>query len=523
MIQNISPRKYQEEIFETCKEKNCLIVLPTGVGKTLIALMLAVERSRKFPGEKILFLAPTKPLAEQQMEYFKKHLPELFATIDLFTGKVESEKRRKLWQRTDIIFSTPQCIANDLRKNFYDLSDVSLLIEDEAHRCTKNYDYTYVAKHYLAHALHPRVIGMTASPGSEKTKIQEICQNLGIEALELRTRDSEDVREYLQDLKIEIIKIDYPEEIAVIRNLLRNIYEKKIDELKNRKLLFSVANKKTVLDLQARLMRMISTGNRNFNNLIGASVCAQVIKVQHAIELVETQTLETTYEYMKELFDQASKQKSKAVQNLVKQKEFNDAYLILTELISKKIEHPKVLKVKEVVKENLIGEKNKAIIFTQYRATATRICKELNSIVGINSRVFVGQMKKGETGLNQKEQKELLDEFRSGKVNVICATSIGEEGLDLPEVSLVVFYEPIPSAIRKIQRGGRTARLSPGKIVTLVTQKTRDEIYYWAAFHKEKKMYSAIESINKDFKINDEIESKGQKTLSDFSNKQNVI
>ncbi len=523
MLQNITPRRYQEEIFLTCRDKNCLVVLPTGIGKTLVALMLTVDRLKKHPDNKVLFLAPTRPLAEQHLEYFKKHLPELFATMELFTGKVDANSRRKLWQRADIIFSTPQCVANDLKNNLYDLSEVCLLIEDEAHRCIKNYDYTFVAKHYLKKAQNPRVLGLTASPGSDKARIQEICKNLGIESLELRTRDSDDVREYLQDLKIEIIKIDYPEEIAKIRNLLKIIYDKKVDELKNRKLLFGVANKKSLLDLQARLIRMITTGNRNFNNLVGSSVCAQAVKISHALELIETQTLETAYEYLKGLFDQANSKKSKAVVNLVKQKEFNLAYIALTELLSKKIEHPKVAKVKEVVKEEITNEKKKAIVFTQFRATAVRICKELNSISNINARVFVGQLKKGETGLSQREQKEMLNEFRAGKINVIISTSIGEEGLDLPEVSLVVFYEPIPSAIRKIQRAGRTARLKPGKIVTLVTQKTRDETYYWAAFHKEKKMHSAIESINKDFKIKDDIEKKEQKTLEEFNNKKSAI
>ncbi|MBS3074703.1 DEAD/DEAH box helicase family protein, partial [Candidatus Pacearchaeota archaeon] len=227
MLQNITPRRYQEEIFNTCRDKNCLVVLPTGIGKTLIALMLAIERLRKHPDNKVLFLAPTRPLAEQHLEYFKKHLPELFATMEIFTGSVPADKRKKLWQNADIIFSTPQCISNDIRNNLYDLSDACLLIEDEAHRCIRNYDYTYVAKHYLENSINARVLGLTASPGSDKARIQEICRNLGIEALELRTRNSDDVREYLQELKIEIIKIDYPEEIAKIRNLLKIIYDKK--------------------------------------------------------------------------------------------------------------------------------------------------------------------------------------------------------------------------------------------------------------------------------------------------------
>jgi len=113
---SITPREYQEEISRTCKEKDCLVVLPTGTGKTLIALMLAIERFKKFPLEKILILAPTKPLIEQHFEYFKKNLPEGWADMQLFTGKTPANKRTEIWQTAEMIFSTPQCIANDIIK-----------------------------------------------------------------------------------------------------------------------------------------------------------------------------------------------------------------------------------------------------------------------------------------------------------------------------------------------------------------------------------------------------------------------
>jgi len=96
-LQNITPRDYQQAIFETCKDNNCLVVLPTGLGKTLIALMLSIKRMMQFPGEKVLFLAPTKPLAEQHLNYFKEHLPDLFADMQLFTGNVKPEQRKKIF------------------------------------------------------------------------------------------------------------------------------------------------------------------------------------------------------------------------------------------------------------------------------------------------------------------------------------------------------------------------------------------------------------------------------------------
>src|SRR3989344_7915874 len=185
-LQNITPRDYQNSIVETAKNNNTLVILPTGIGKTLIALMLAVDRLKKFPTSKVLMLAPTRPLVEQHIDSFRKQLPELFADLQLFTGEVSAQKRREIWQTAEIIFSTPQCIANDVRSGLYDLKDVSLLVIDEAHRCLKNYDYTYVAKSYREHAKEQRILGLTASPGSDKEKVGQICKNLAVDEVEIR-------------------------------------------------------------------------------------------------------------------------------------------------------------------------------------------------------------------------------------------------------------------------------------------------------------------------------------------------
>ncbi|MFA5173942.1 MAG: DEAD/DEAH box helicase [Candidatus Pacearchaeota archaeon] len=504
VLKNIKPRKYQQDIYENCRDKNCLVILPTGIGKTLIALMLSIYTQKKHPASKTLFLAPTRPLAEQHLEYFKKNLPELFAELTLFTGKINASQRKKLWESSDIIFSTPQCIGNDLKNNLYDLSGVSLLIEDECHRCLKNYSYTYVAQTYKEQAKNPQILGLTASPGSDKETIKKIAENLGIETIELRTRESEDVKEYLQELEFDVIKLEFPEEFKEITKIIKVLYQKKVEELKNRKLLFKPANKITLLELQGNIMRAISSGNKNFNYFSGASACAQALKLSHLIELLETQTVYTAFNYVQTMFEQAKANKSKAVQQIIKNPEFNRAYIKLTELVSKKIEHPKLLELISIIEDSIKeNPKNKTIVFSQYRDTVTKISKELNQILGINARVFVGQSKKtnekGEiSGLNQKEQQEIMDEFRQGKINIICATSIAEEGLDIPEVNSVIFYEPIPSAIRSIQRRGRTARLMKGRLIILLTKETLDEIFYYASRAKEKRMHKAIQDIKED-------------------------
>ncbi len=493
----LGAREYQLSILETAKKHNTLVVLPTGLGKTLIALMLAKARLDKFPDSKIIFLAPTRPLTEQHYNYFKKYLPGYEQHI--FTGKINPNQRTKLWQSAQIVFSTPQCIENDLKNELIDLKQVSLLIEDECHRCLKNYSYVYVAKEYLKQAREPRLIGLTASPGSDAPVIKTICKNLGIDAVEIRTRESKDVKSYLQKLESDVIKVELTEEMKAVKYLLKTIYDRKVDELQNRKLLFGRTTKTNIIELQKRLIRLVTTGNKHFNILRGMSICAQAIKIQHALEMLETQGIEQCYNYVNEIFNQADQSKSKAVQQLVNTKELGDAYLILTKLFQNNIEHPKFAKLKEVMQKEIKNKPElKTIVFSQYRDTVNKIRDILNAM-GIKAKTFIGQAKRKTNGLTQIEQQAILREFSQGRINALVSTSIGEEGLDLPEVDLVVFYEPIPSAIRKIQRTGRTARLKPGKLIVLVTKGTRDESNYWASHHKEKKMYRELENMQKGF------------------------
>jgi len=236
--------------------------------------------------------------------------------------------------------------------------------------------------------------------------------------------------------------------------------------------------------------------------MLAMSATATALKISHALTLLETQTVSSFIAYLKDLFKQAAEKKSMGVQRLTKAPEFAKAFS-LTQLLNQ--EHPKLNKLKEIVTKQFNEDPNsKIIIFAQFRETVRTISEELNKIKGIKADNFVGQTIKQHgkgktTGLKQREQKAMIKKFSSGEINVLVATSIAEEGLDIPEVSEVIFYEPIPSAIRKIQRAGRTARLSKGKLKILITKKTLDETFHYVAQNKEKRMHSAIQEIKKDF------------------------
>ena len=514
MLTGFKPRLYQETILATTALKNALVVLPTGLGKTGIALMLTAQRLTSYPNSKVLILAPTKPLVEQHIRTFRDHLTLPEDSMVVFTGNVTPAKRELLWKSAKVIFSTPQGLENDIISGKISLKDVSLLVFDEAHRATGDYSYVFIAKQYDNKAEWPRILALTASPGSDMDKIKQVCDNLFIEGVEVRTDKDSDVQPYLQQVDLERVSVEFPSNLQKVKRLLDLCVKSKIGELRRLGVRFDgLVSKKEILRLQALLQAKMASGEKDFEILKGISLLAEIVKVQHASELLETQGVAPLFNYMSGLFRDASSSRIKAVKNLVADSNFKSAFAIITQLSESNIEHPKISLVKEKI-TSLFSENKKAkvILFTQFRDTAVKLKETLANIPNVFAEVFVGQAKKGTTGLSQKKQVEMLDMFRDGMINVLIATSVAEEGLDIPSVDVVMFYEPIPSAIRAIQRRGRTGRHEKGKIILFVTKGTRDEGYLWSSKAKEKKMNFVLESLQKEL----DLSSKAQTSLSSF-------
>ncbi len=523
MLKDFKPRLYQETILSTCNEKNTLVVLPTGMGKTGLALMLSIQRLNNYPNSKILFLAPTKPLAEQHLTTFKKHLDIDHKKLSLMTGAIFPEKRAEIWKSSQIFFSTPQGLENDIISRKIDLAEVSLVVFDEAHRATGDYAYTFIAKMYTKLAKYPRILALTASPGNDVEKINEVCANLFIEDVEIRTTQDYDVKPYVQDVTIEWVYVDLPEEFLAIKKNLENSLK---DKIKNIKELIpdltrhiSTISKKDLIVLQAQLHGQIRQGEKDMEVLKSISLLAEAVKLQHALELIETQGVSALSKYMEKLVSESGRTKVKAVKNLVADENFKSALIRVRTLFEKGVEHPKLEKLVSTVTAEIEKNKDaKIIIFNNYRDNAVKIVNELSKTKGIIAKLFVGQAKKDGTGMTQKKQIETLEEFKAGGFNVICMTSIGEEGLDIPEVDMVMFYEAIPSAIRSIQRKGRTGRQKEGRVIVLIAKNTRDEAYRWSAFHKEKRMHTTLSDMKK--KLNFQLHKPVTTTLKSFIEKK---
>ncbi len=487
-IKKLKPRLYQEKIFHTATKKNTLVIIPTGLGKTLIALMLAIHRLKKYPNSKVLFLAPTKPLCKQHYSTFSNNL-DSEKILTTLTGAIAPDERRRIWNDSDIIFATPQTIANDLINGRIELEKISLIIFDEAHRAVGDYDYVFLAKNYVKNE-NAKILALTASPGSDKEYINKIRKNLYINAVEIRHENSPDVSPYVEKRDIKKVFIDFPENLKELKELFEISLRKRLSILKNEGIIETIDLQKI---RKSELLRKQSKTagearqNGDFALMKYVSEIAACIKILHCLELLQTQGIKTLSKFFEKLKGQYYK--VKATKGLLNDSDFKEAMKRTFELGSMGIEHPKFEKLPE-----LIEPESKTIVFTNYRNTVKNIMNNLKKYPEIHPIKFIGQKK----GMSQKEQIKTLEKFKKEKYNVLVSSSIGEEGLDIPEVKKVIFFEPIPSALRTIQRRGRTARRSPGEVILLITKGTIDEKYYWVSFHKERKMNNALKEIKKD-------------------------
>jgi Fanconi anemia group M protein len=485
--QTVEKRLFQLDLAATALKASSLIVVPTGLGKTVIALMVLLARMDK---GRILFLAPTKPLVEQHAVFLQRVLKDR-DIVTMMTGESPPEKRVESWRQSSIVVSTPQVIENDLLSRRIDLKDVSLVIFDEAHRAVGNYAYVYIADRYHREAKSPLVLGITASPGSQSEKIAEICTNLGIEKIQTRTENDPDVAPFVHMREIEWVKLTVPKELLLIRSAIEELLKTRIDDL-NRLGISSVridakSSKKELLTLQAALMSSAKT-QANKSTFVAISLMAEIFKLHHAVELAETQGPDALARYFQRLEGEAlSRSGSKASRRIMQDPGFLQVVDALQKL---DVEHPKPAAVKRILQEQIATKpESRIMVFTNYRDTSTSLLKFLKDDPAIRAVRFVGQSsRENDEGLSQKKQAEILQKFRAGEFNVLIATSVGEEGIDIPATDLVLFYEPVPSEIRSIQRKGRTGRARAGRVVVLMAKGTRDEAYYWISDRKEKTM-----------------------------------
>lgn len=498
----IEDREYQTVLGKSVIEKgNTLVVAPTALGKTIVAIVLGAQLVGN--GGKILFLAPTKPLAEQHKKSFEKKTNIPKEKIVLLTGGIEPKERARMFKEAVVVNATPQTIRNDLQKGRIDLSEVKLCIFDECHRAIGDYSYVEIAARYVEQAKKPLILGLTASPGSNEEKITAVRDNLFIKNIEVKDSEDSDVKPYVKEIETEWVTVKLPPDFLTVKNALEVFSKEQIVLLKRMGLVpttnIGFFSKKRQLELQAKIRQRIGKyGKRQPSLYAAASKLAALMKASHAQMLLETQGVSALNDYLGRMQDEEKKPKaSKALKAFVRSPQIHKAIKIAENLELRGVEHPKLAELGKILMDQFKkNPESRAIVFNHYRSSIKTVVGYLEAIPGVKPKRFIGQATRGrDKGMSQKDQAQVIQELRSGKYNCLVASSVAEEGLDIPAVDLVVFYEPVPSEIRSIQRRGRTGRFSKGKVIVLIAENTRDEAFYWVSHHKEKKMKKVLSGL----------------------------
>jgi len=474
------------------------LVLPTAAGKTAVAWMSIAQRLLNESGW-VLFIAPTVALVNQHM---KNSIPifrdNLNWNIICISGKENVESRHKLWGTSRVIFATPQVVRNDVRNGRLSLEDCCMLVVDEAHHCVGSHAMRESTSLFLSQSKNPLIMGTTASPSSRVDRIEEICNNLEIENIHLRTRDDKMMSGFLSELEISEIKVDVPIKIRELAEPFK-IWQKQIVD-KERRLGRYVYPGEIGMSGLANAMERSSRAIKMGDSRAYSSVSniATAMRLNHLINHLLCQGITAAGEFLERMREESKKKKTV--------KEFLEDYRIrnlIIELSNCEEYHSKISSIRRIVMERVRNDEDaKIIIFSTFRDTVKALEGALSEFEQIRPIQFIGQSSKtGSIGLSPKNQIERLEKFKRGEFNVLIATSVGEEGLDIPSADLAIFYEPVASEIRMIQRRGRTGRKRQGDVAVLIARDTMDERAMSSSRKKEEFMHKAVRRVARKFPI----------------------
>ncbi|CUM64765.1 uncharacterized protein PRCAT00002376001 [Priceomyces carsonii] len=517
---NFEIRDYQYNIVQRSFYDNLLVALPTGLGKTFIASTVMLNFSRWFPRSKIIFMAPTKPLVAQQIKACCEITGISSSKVAILLDKTR-KNREEIWESKSVFFTTPQVVENDLASGAVDPMSIALVVIDEAHRSKGNYAYSNVVKFILRFNTSFRVLALTATPASDVEGVQEVIDNLLISKVEVRTENSIDIIKHLKHKKVTRVNVEPSDKIkeyvellcAAIVPILKIANERKIYDLKDALKInaFQCMEASQKIIKNPTIPEGLKWSNYFILQLLGV--------VGQCFRRLNIYGSKSFYNYFKEKYVEFTTkyENKKSTNKLNAQFYYSEPIkklLVLAEKDSQELNswgHPKTgLLINELQSFFLNSQQidSRVIIFTEFRDSALEIVSAIESIGGpLKPHIFIGQAKEKDKfdeskylkkkkkskaasnekkhndklrstvrtssedaqakGMNQKLQKEIIKKFKNGIFNVLVATSIGEEGLDIGEVDMVVCYDSTSSPIKNVQRMGRTGRKRDGKVLLL--------------------------------------------------------
>ncbi|KAG0529043.1 hypothetical protein BDA96_05G064400 [Sorghum bicolor] len=473
---NVEVREYQRYMVEKALFTNTLIALPTGLGKTFIAAVVMYNYFRWFPEGKIIFTCPSRPLVTQQIEacHNTVGIPQEWI-IDMIGDRCPSTTRSVHWKSKRVFFVTPQVLHNDIQSGICMVQQIVCLVIDEAHRASGNYAYCMVIRELLAARVPLRILALTATPGSKHSKIQSVLDNLSISELIYCDEEDSRVNQYVNTRKVEVVQVPSGTDATQVADMLLDIVRPHINRLRDAGVIdhrdYANWTQYELLHFKDKFkeapppnIHEIERGEIERSFVILGPLC-------HTRRLLLSHGTQFAHVYL-------DKKLKGGFLNLMRK---NDLFWRLKQKMKLSSSQgtgmtPKVEELKRLMLEHFSTDSNstssKIIIFSHYRESVNEIYCSLQNIDDklIKPVKFIGQSSAGNNqlkGQSQKTQQAILQKFRSGVYNVLVATSIGEEGLDIIEVDLVICFDANVSPLRMIQRMGRTGRKNEGRVVVL--------------------------------------------------------
>ncbi|KAI9806870.1 MAG: 3'-5' DNA helicase [Piccolia ochrophora] len=505
-----SIRDYQYNIIQRGLFHNLLVALPTGLGKTFIAATVMLNWYRWTTESQIVFLAPTKPLVAQQIEACLKIVGIPRSDTTMLTGGIPPGLRAEEWSSKRVFFMTPQTMINDLKVGTCDPKKIVCVVIDEAHRATGGYSYVEVINFIRRFNSSFRVLALTATPGATVEAVQSVIDALDISKVEIRTEQSLDIRQYVHQRKTEVILFDPSPEQTQMKDSFSKALKPSLDKLNSANAYWQrdpMALTPFILN-QARVTWMKSEAGRNqnqgFKGMINA-IFSVLASLAHSIELLNYHGIGPFYHYLvgfrRDIKGSKYKKQIAESADFIQMMDCAHRWVSDTDFIG----HPKLGHLRDVVINHFLdaGEgrgvdgqppsATRIMVFAHFRDSAEEIVRVLKRHEPmVRAHVFVGQAgsKTGSEGMNQKTQLDVVQKFQKGVYNTLVATCVGEEGLDIGEVDLIICYDSSASPIRMLQRMGRTGRKRAGNILLLLMRGKEEN-----SFTKSKDNYQKMQSM----------------------------
>ncbi|XP_074856852.1 interferon-induced helicase C domain-containing protein 1 [Carettochelys insculpta] len=539
-------RDYQMEVAKPALNgQNVIICLPTGSGKTRVSVYITKEhldkKKRASEPGKVIVLVNKVPLVEQHFrKEFNPFLKPWYRVAGLSGDSQLKISFPEVVRKNDVIISTAQILENSLLNATKDdeegvqLSDFSLIVIDECHHTQKEGVYNNIMRRYLKEKMknrrlkkenkplipQPQILGLTASPGVGGAKtpqkaeehILKICANL--DAYRLMT-----VEEHSSQLKDQV-KEPY-KKFVIADDKRRDPFREKIIEIMTEIQNYCEFNPTFEFGTQPYEQWAVKEEKKAAKEEKRKErVCAEHLKKYNdALQINDTIRMIDAYNHLNKFYKEEKSKKTVKEEDedddepVASKLDETDKFLMklfyakkkhLKELAGKpEYENEKLTQLRNTLMEEFTktGEA-RGIIFTKTRQSAFALFQWIKDNtkfeeVGVKAHYLIGAGHNSEfKPMTQNEQREIISKFRAGNVNLLIATTVAEEGLDIKECNIVIRYGLVTNEIAMVQARGR-ARADESTYVLVAAGGSGAVERENVNIFREQMMYKAIRRVQK--------------------------